>query len=328
MSRRLGLTRLQGMPTFIRYSLPLALVLALGGCDILDPIITTGFTSETGPWETSTATTDVSPATTIIDPSDTTAVDPSAVTIADTSTVTTSDPSDTTTITTDPSGGAFIFPADPPAQCDVWAQDCPAGEKCAAQGPKPLSSSSIACAPIVPDPAQLGEPCEVLVEGHLGPDTCDLGLFCYGVDPVTHQGTCAPLCTGTQSEPICGAGRVCAVTDLPMCLTACDPLLGGCAGDDMCLMLTTGFACWPNDDQPQHGVFEACEYVDTCENGLFCGSPDGASECDLDGLGCCLPYCDLNAPNTCPGVGQQCVPFFSPGDAPPGYEHLGACFLP
>ncbi|WAS93684.1 hypothetical protein [Nannocystis punicea] len=300
------------MQTSLRSSLPIALVLALAGCDVLDPIITTGFTSETGPWETSTVTTD----------------DPSAGSASDTTSDTTSDGASTTTVTTADPTNAFIFPADPPAQCDVWAQDCPAGEKCAAEGPKPLNSGSITCTPIAPDPDQLGEPCQLLVEGHLGPDTCDIGLYCYDVDPVTQQGTCASLCTGSPDNPSCGAGQVCLNTNLPMCLTACDPLLGGCAGDDLCLMLSTGFGCWPDDSQPQHGLFEGCEYLDTCDNGLFCGNSEGASECDLDSAGCCLAYCDVNAPNTCPGVGQQCLPFFSPGDAPPGYEHLGACFLP
>ncbi|WP_143140898.1 hypothetical protein [Nannocystis exedens] len=304
--------------------MPLALVLAIGGCDILDPIITTGVTSETGPWVTSTGTSD------------------SATTLSDTSTVTTDDPggttdgattlSDTSTVTTDspdPSGAVFIVPPDdPPAQCDVWTQNCPAGEKCAAEGPPPVSSGSIACTPIVPDPAQLGEPCQVLVEGHLGPDTCDVGLYCLDVDPVTQQGTCHAICTGSPDNPVCGAGQVCLTSnEVPLCLEACDPLLETCPDDDVCIPLYPGFACWRDTDPPK-GPLESCDLVNQCDDGLFCSTTQGAVECDPDGAGCCLAYCDLSAPGTCPGVGQECLPYFAPGDLPPGLEHVGACVLP
>ncbi|MCY0988586.1 hypothetical protein OV203_15745 [Nannocystis sp. ILAH1] len=294
------------MPTFPRSSLSLAFVIALGGCDIFDPIITTGFTSETGPSETSTVTTE-DPST-----SETTTDDPVA-------TVTTDDP--------DPSGAVFILPPDPPAQCDVWAQDCPAGEKCGAEGPPPYSSGSIACAPIVPAPAQLGEPCQVLVEGHLGPDTCDIGLYCYDVDPVTQHGTCRSLCTGDINDPTCPSGQVCLNAALPMCLDACDPRLDTCPGDAGCLSLYPEFGCWAGSGQTQ-GLFEACEYADACQSGLTCFSSESASECDPNGIGCCTPYCDVDLPDTCPGVGQQCMPFYGPGEAPAGLQDLGVCLLP
>ena len=45
-------------------------------------------------------------------------------------------------------------------------------------------------------------------------------------------------------------------------------------------------------------------------------------------FGCCLPYCDLDLPNTCPGQGLQCVPWYEPGEAPPGLEDVGVCHLP
>ncbi|WP_434421501.1 hypothetical protein [Nannocystis pusilla] len=305
------------MPTFHRSSLSLAFVLALGGCDILDPIVTTGFTSETGPWQTATVTTD----------------DPSAGSVGEVSTVTTDattgEPVDTATVTTaDPSGAVFIVPPDPPAQCDVWAQDCPAGEKCGAEGPPPYSSGSIACAPIVPDPAQLGEPCQVLVEGHLGPDTCDLGLYCYDVDPVTQQGTCRSLCTGDIDDPTCPSGQVCLNAALPMCLDGCDPRLDSCSDGEHCIYLYPGFACWSGGSEPKKELFEACEYADACGSGLICHNADGASECDPDSIGCCQPFCDVDGPDTCPGVGQQCTPFYEPGEAPAGFEDLGICLLP
>ena len=295
------------MPTIRRSSLSLAFVFALGGCDLFEPIITTGLDT----W--ATVTTD----------------DPSAGSV--TTDATTGEPVDAATVTTDdpdPSGAVFILPPDPPAQCDVWAQDCPAGEKCGAEGPPPINSGSIACAPIVPGPAQLGEPCQVLVEGHLGPDTCDIGLYCNDVDPVTQQGTCRSLCTGDINDPTCPTGQVCVNTALPMCLDACDPRLDTCPGDAGCLALYPEFGCWSGGSEPKKGLFEACEYPDACGSGLACFSSEGASECDSNDIGCCIPYCDLDHPDTCPGVGQQCTPYYGPGEAPAGLTDLGVCLLP
>ncbi|MFY0537499.1 hypothetical protein [Nannocystis pusilla] len=52
--------------------------------------------------------------------------------------------------------GSFVTPPDPPAPCDVWAQDCPAGEKCTAAGPrrsKPTASSARRSSPAPIDSA-------------------------------------------------------------------------------------------------------------------------------------------------------------------------------
>ncbi|MFY0535960.1 hypothetical protein [Nannocystis pusilla] len=48
-----------------------------------------------------------------------------------------------------------------------------------------------------------------------------------------------------------------------------------------------------------------------------------AVECDQDAAGCCMPYCDLGKPNTCPGAGQECLPLLE--EPTPKYGDLGAC---
>jgi hypothetical protein len=50
-------------------------------------------------------------------------------------------------------------------------------------------------------------------------------------------------------------------------------------------------------------------------------------------IGCCSAYCDfsvMNASDTCPGVagGQECVLWWGEGEAPPGFESVGACVIP
>lgn len=87
----------------------------------------------------------------------------------------------------------------------------------------------------MPDPDQFGEECEVLVEGHLGPDTCDIGLYCHDVDADTGKGTCTPLCTGSLVAPTCDAGLTCFdVLAVPLCVAECDPLLQGCPAGQAC----------------------------------------------------------------------------------------------
>jgi hypothetical protein len=306
---------------------PLVLALAFAGCGpgILDPILTAG--SDSGPGDsTALETGPPAEATSSASISSTSATD-GASSITSASTTSATDGNCSFACTTAGDDSVFIMPGDPPAQCDVWAQDCPAGEKCAAAGPPPLSTGSIACAAIVPDPDQLGEPCQVLVEGHLGPDTCDLGLYCHNVDPGAQQGTCRPLCTGQSNDTTCPIGQVCLNAALPMCIAACDPLVHDCPGDETCIFVDPEFACFPAGGQPKLGLFEVCDYAYQCEDGLLCVDPAGASECDLEGVGCCLPFCDLDFPDTCPGVGQVCQPFHQ-GKPPAGLEHLGLCFLP
>jgi hypothetical protein len=48
---------------------------------------------------------------------------------------------------------------------------------------------------------------------------------------------------------------------------------------------------------------------------------------------CCTLLCDLSDANPdtgCPGVaaGEACLPYFQPGAAPPGLDHVGICRLP
>lgn len=308
----------------MRRALLLAILLTGCGPGILDPILTTGV-DPSGPGDATAFETGGPPETTS-GASNSSASGPPPT--PDPTTLTSGVPDDCTFVCTTTTGdGSFITPPEPPAQCDVWAQDCPVGEKCSAAGLPPLGSDNIACAPIVSDPDQLGEPCQRLAEGHLGPDTCDLGLYCHDLDPLSQKGICSPLCTGDESDPSCPLGQVCMNAALPLCLAACDPLLDACPTGDTCLWLGHEFGCWPAGSVPKHGLFEVCEYVDQCEDGLICTGTENAAECDKDGIGCCIPFCDLNAP-ACPGVGQACQTFYPDPPPPAGLEHLGVCFLP
>jgi hypothetical protein len=46
-------------------------------------------------------------------------------------------------------------------------------------------------------------------------------------------------------------------------------------------------------------------------------------------IGCCLPFCDTaDDPAMCPGAGQECIPWYEMGTAPPGFEQVGICGIP
>lgn len=60
---------------------------------------------------------------------------------------------------------------------------------------------------------------------------------------------------------------------------------------------------------------------------LEAGTPDCAAK------SCCTSFCDTSeadASAACPGAagGQECVRWYEPGQAPPGYEFAGACLIP
>ena len=197
------------------------------------------------------------------------------------------------------------------SQCDYWAQDCPDGEAC-----KPWANdgsevwNAHRCTAVDDAPDLPGEPCEAVDSGWSGIDSCDLGAFCWNVDPDTNTGTCVPQCEGTELEPICPEGTRCLISDgeaLTLCLPACDPLAPDC---------DEGQGCYPgsNDDfvclREGEGVFANGQHT-SCAPGSF-----------LSAKGC-VSFCDLTAKTPCE-EGSVCTPFFE-DEAPAAYANVGGC---
>lgn len=205
-----------------------------------------------------------------------------------------------------PGGGGGFF------ECDLWAQDCPDGEKCMAwvdDGGDQWNAAR--CTPLDPDPNQLGEACMVEGSGFSGIDDCDVGLMCWNVD-AENAGVCAALCTGAEANPGCPGALQCSmITEaLPLCVDGCDPLAQDCGDGQACAPEVGGFFCAPAGPA---GPGEACA-VDACAAGSVC--IDGAAALDCSDLACCASYCDPIAP-VCP-QGATCVPL---DDAP----DIGVC---
>ncbi len=222
---------------------------------------------------------------------------------------------------TDTDGGGNI-------ECDIWAQDCPEGEKCAPTGEQGGAYDSTKCVPIDDNPAQSGDTCGVQDHPVSGEDSCDLGLLCWDVDPDSLEGVCVDMCQGSPDNPVCSEPETaCLIANdgvLILCLDTCDPLAQNCPDEQGCLFFNNNFQCVPLADDIPNG--DECEFVNVCVEGSACIGAESFPGCG--GLGCCSPFCEVDAPVVCPAPGMECVPWFEQGEAPPGYEDVGVCALP
>lgn len=250
-------------------------------------------------------------------------------------------PGTSTTDTPDPTatgtsaGETFIVPPDggTPGECDVFAQDCPDGEKCAAYANDGGSSwNDTKCVPVAQDAASVGDDCLAEGSGVSGLDNCEKGAMCWDTD-AENKGYCVQLCTGSADAPVCDeSGFICAVVNqgvLNLCLPGCDPLQQDCPmGDDLCIPADSGFLCVLDASGEEGQVNDPCMYANACDKGLYCIGAANAMECDQAADGCCQPFCDTSDANMCAGTGQSCVPWYEEGTAPPGYETVGICAIP
>lgn len=237
------------------------------------------------------------------------------------------------------SGGetnAFVMQPDVPgaSECDIWTQDCPAGEKCMPWANDGGSSwNATRCSPVARNPDQPGDTCSVEGNDVSGEDSCGIAAMCWSVDPETNEGTCFPFCQGTSDSPLCDDPEsLCSITNdgvLALCLPMCNPLLQDCDDGQGCYPLNGDFGCMPDYSYRSGAYGEPCEFINVCDPGLFCANPNLVPRC-VSG-GCCSEYCTVGeAETTCQGAadGQECVPWYAEGEATPGLEDVGICGIP
>lgn len=219
-------------------------------------------------------------------------------------------------------------------ECDVFAQDCPEGEKCmpwANDGGDYWNATR--CSPIADEPAQVEEPCSVEGSGFSGIDDCDVGLMCFGVDPKTNQGHCEDMCTGNEASPMCGEGESCSISgdgSLVLCLDTCNPLAGDCAEGEGCYPdeQSALFVCMPSSaPEAVHGT--ECEYINGCGPGQACFDALLVGPCE-GALRCCAEVCSVandEEEGVCAAAAgtKSCVKFYEDGLEPPGLEDVGYC---
>lgn len=278
----------------------------------------------------SSETTDA--GTTFADATTTTGVDPDSTTEAVDSTG--PEPEPPTDSSESSSGG------EPPpnnGECDVWAQDCAEGEKCVPWADDGGNSwNATRCVPLMGN-GEPGDTCMLFGGEITGLDDCALGSICMRLDDGTDNGVCVPQCMGTPEEPSCAADdRLCVISNegvMTVCLEECDPTLPSCPSGLGCYPFGAAgeFVCWP-DFSGELGTYgDECYWGNSCDPGLLCVGAAYVPDCASDY--CCSEICDVNAPDpdaACMGqaAGQMCTPFYSPGEEPPGLEHVGLCLLP
>jgi hypothetical protein len=257
----------------------------------------------------------------------------------------TSTTSDTSTSTTGPITGAddatsynIIDEPDLPSsfECDLWAQDCPPGEKCMPWANDGGNSwNGLRCSPVVDEPRQPGEPCTVEGSGVSGLDDCDLGSMCWDVDPETKMGVCVEQCQGSEGNPICSHPcEVCNIAGeavIVLCLPNCDPLAQSCAEGEACYPAVDSFSCVPDVSGRDGIAGDTCEFINVCDPGLFCADARHLPACD--GASCCTPFCNLEEPDDCNAhlPGTVCTPWFGSTqmyDACMASGTLGFCAAP
>jgi hypothetical protein len=244
----------------------------------------------------------------------------------------TEDTNDTHSVFQFPDGGSIEH------ECNLWGQDCPEEHKCMPWDNMGTGSwNATRCTALHPNPAQVGDECSVEGTGVSGIDNCEAASMCWAVDPETNTGTCVSFCSGTEANPSCDdPGTTCSITNggaLILCLPACDPLAQECPDGQACYGVSGSFICAPNAAAPDGGTYGSpCAFLNVCNPGLFCASPDGVPGCQA-AEGCCSEFCSLSdeaGADQCQGAagGQGCVPWFEEGQALPGFEDIGACFIP
>ncbi|MCH9685530.1 MAG: von Willebrand factor type A domain-containing protein, partial [Deltaproteobacteria bacterium] len=96
-------------------------------------------------------------------------------------------------------------------ECDIWAQDCPDGEKC-----MPWSNdgsgewNATRCSPVADMPGSAGGACMVEGGPASGIDDCNERSMCWDVDR-NNDGTCIGFCLGEQDQPYCPGDQWCFI---------------------------------------------------------------------------------------------------------------------
>jgi hypothetical protein len=208
------------------------------------------------------------------------------------------------------------------SDCDVWLQDCPAGQKCSWELVDGAARQS--CVPLDPEANPPGEPCTMYGDPGSGHDDCELGAICSWLDD-NNVGVCLALCQGSPEDPSCeGVGMPALCQPCPdcpsLCVPTCNPLLDECGPGYACTPNAGDFTCLPAGQLGEGGLGAPCEYSIQCQAGFGC--IDAASVPGCEAAGCCSPFCDLGSPECPPGM--SCMAWFEGLDMPP-VPDLGVC---
>ncbi len=205
---------------------------------------------------------------------------------------------------------------DPSDGCDPVAQTgCGGGEKCTAL----ISGAGLAYACVTDSgPLQPQEACQVSLDD--GIDGCSAGYVCLGEE----DGICRAHCA---SESNCPSGLCLedANDSVLHCADECSPFEPSCPSPLQCRRRGDRFACVDGQQGDVGGAGSDCmvEADIGCGEGLLCVPGALVPACET--TNCCVPLCDLDAVDSC-SAPSTCSAAL--GTAAPGFENIGACFVP
>ncbi|MCA9690122.1 MAG: hypothetical protein R3A51_16555 [Nannocystaceae bacterium] len=285
-----------------------ALALACGSGDGGPTAGSDGSTSETGASESSSASTASSDSTT----------DPTG-----------SDSGSSDGVPDSPVGGNT---------CSLLSQDCPEGEKCVPWNEDGgIFPTGVKCVQEFPNPDTIGSKCTVQQFGS-GEDSCEKGSMCLDLDN-DGEATCIEFCMGdNQSDSYCMDNNYTCVElfvpVVPLCFRKCDPLVQDCPDGEGCFMDAPmlgaeGFVCMPlvQNLSPGGGVYgEGCIAMSNCVPGYSCVFAENVPDCNGN-VYCCTPWCNITEDQPCLEYDEKlnCIPWYTEGTAPPGFEQVGIC---
>lgn len=220
----------------------------------------------------------------------------------------------------------------PIADCDIFAQDCPEGQKCVPYIDNGGSAwNALKCVMVI-GTDEPGDPC-TSEPASSGIDSCIKGSVCWIAD-VNGDRICVGLCTGSPDDPVCDPPGFCqfdAEAIFSLCAPFCDPLLQDCTvTGEACYPANQGFFCVPNASGNGGQANDPCEFYNVCDKGMLCVEPALVGMgCPPDSLGCCTSFCKFPG-GVCPNLDQQCVQYLDPMQLPPNdpWLEIGFCGIP
>lgn len=218
------------------------------------------------------------------------------------------------------------------SDCDIFAQDCPEGEKCTIYASVTEGAwDTNRCVPVVGDNDR-DAPC--VYHGFAeGTDDCDAESMCWNLREVDGElvGYCTDFCSGSADDPTCPGGEDegacegygCAVMGngyMALCLPHCDPLADACPEGTACYWSNLAFVCREATTNVPTG--DPCGFANDCAPGNACVSGEQLPSCE--GSACCAQLCDLQGADGCAVEGTVCTDYFL---ADPACA-AGACVIP
>jgi hypothetical protein len=225
----------------------------------------------------------------------------------------------------DDMGGTFADESDASDSQDSFDDECNPVTQTGCSGSERCTATKVGGAVVytcVDDPPRhdLFETCTPSIAS--GIDGCAAGHVCLGDE--SGAGLCVALCrvNGDCEQALCLPDTL---ENIPYCAPDCSPFEASCAAPLQCRRQGNRFSCKIARESDVGGLGSPCATSDDagCGSGFVCLPGGLVPGCSTES--CCTNLCDLSGPDPC-ATPSICGAVLS--GAAPGYEDVGACFVP